>query len=56
MEVSKRPPRDANEAAFGLPQIATGEFETPKTLRAEKGAAARADRLTPRLWGNRPNR
>jgi len=44
--MSKRPPRDPNEAAFRVLQMATGKFETPKVKRAKKGAEARKEALT----------
>lgn len=45
--MSKRPPRDPNEAAFQVLKQVTGDYEPPKTRRARKGAAARNEKLTP---------
>jgi len=45
--MSAKPPRDPNEAAFRVMQQLAGEYEPPKVTRAKKGAAARAESLTP---------
>lgn len=45
--MSKRPPRDPNEAAHRVLGLVTGEIDTPKVARAKKGAAARKEKLTP---------
>ena len=45
--MSDKPPRDPNEAAHRLLAQVTGEYVSPKKRRAQQGAAARTESLTP---------
>lgn len=44
--MSKKPPRDVNEAAHRVLGQITGDYESPKVRRAKAGANARKEKLT----------